>query len=72
MKTRLCSCIQSPDANEGALRASNYSTERTPVTALLFEAKRKVPLPVIKPEAALPPLEKLGEIARKDERSLRE
>lgn len=50
MRTRLCGFIQSPDANEGALAASMYSTERTPITALLFEAKRKVALPVVRIE----------------------
>lgn len=72
MNTRLCSCIQSPDANEGALRGSKYSTKRTPITALLFEAKRKVPLPILQPLPPLPPAEKPGQNLRKDERSLRE
>jgi len=50
MMTRLCSFIQSPDANEGALAPSKYSTERSPTTALLFEAKRNVALPVVQIE----------------------
>ena len=54
MRTRLCRFIQSPDANEGALTASKYSTDRTPITALLFEAKRKVALPVVRLEEGLP------------------
>ena len=54
MTTRFCSFIQSPDANEGALALSKYSTKRTPVTALLFEAKRKVALPVVRLEDGLP------------------
>jgi hypothetical protein len=54
MRTRFCSFIQSPDANEGALALSKYSTERSPVTALLFEAKRKVALPVVRIEEGLP------------------
>lgn len=48
MRTWNCSLIQSPDASEGAPGLSRYSTARTPITALLFEAKRKVALPVIR------------------------
>lgn len=50
MKTRFCNVIQSPDASEGAPMRSNYSsysTERTPITALLFEAKQRVLLPLV-------------------------
>lgn len=50
MKTRYCGYLQSPDANEGTLPNSNYSTERSPRTALLFEAKRKILLPLIRLE----------------------
>ena len=50
MRTQFCSLIQSPDASEGASAASRYSTERTPITALLFEAKQKVALPVVQIE----------------------
>jgi len=57
MKRCFCDLIQSPDANEGALRESNYSTERSPRTALLFEAKRTVVLPVITLENELSPHE---------------
>ncbi|HWD94603.1 MAG TPA: hypothetical protein VG938_19900 [Verrucomicrobiae bacterium] len=45
MKTRFCNLIQSPDAGEGMLINSKYSTERSPTTALLFEAQRTVVLP---------------------------
>lgn len=48
MKTRVCRYLQSPDANEGSLLNSNYSTKRTAVTALLFEAKRNILLPLIR------------------------
>jgi len=48
MRAEFCSFIQSPDALEGALISSNYSTERTPITALLFEAKRNVVLPIVR------------------------
>jgi hypothetical protein len=54
MKTRFCNLIQSPDAGEGALKESNYSTERSPTTALLFEAARTVLLPLVRLEDALP------------------
>jgi hypothetical protein len=47
MKTRFCSLSQSPDASEGMLINSKYSTERSPTTALLFEAKRTVALPLV-------------------------
>jgi len=50
MRTRFCRYLQSPDANEGTLRDSNYSTERSPRTALLFEAKRNVLLPLVRLE----------------------
>jgi hypothetical protein len=50
MKTRFCSLIQSPDAGEGMLMNSKYSTERSPITALLFEAQRTVALPLVRPE----------------------
>lgn len=50
MRTRLCRFIQSPDANEGAPTPSKYSTERSSRTALLFDGKRKLALPVIELE----------------------
>lgn len=64
MRTRLCRFIQSPDANEGALALSRYSMERTPITALLFEAKRKVALPVVRLEEGLLQQKADGEKAR--------
>ena len=48
MRTRVCRSIQSPDANEGALSRSQYSMERTPDTELLFAAKERVALPVVR------------------------
>lgn len=50
MRTRFCSFIQSPDANEGAPTPSKYSTERSSRTALLFDGKRNVALPAIELE----------------------
>jgi hypothetical protein len=57
MKTRFSNLIQSPDASEGVLMNSNYSTERSPTTALLFEAARTVLLPMIGLESAEPATE---------------
>jgi hypothetical protein len=53
MKTRFCSLSQSPDAGEGTLMDSKYSMERSPTTALLFEAARTVLLPFVRLEGAL-------------------
>lgn len=58
MKTRFCD-----QAGEGA--HSNYSTERSPRTALLREASRTVLLPVVRLDADLPPAESLSEAAHK-------
>jgi hypothetical protein len=57
MKTRFFNLIQSPDANEGMLMNSNYSTERSPTTALLFEATRTVILPIVRLVGELPSTE---------------
>ena len=65
MRTRVCRCIQSPDANEGALGNSNYSTERSPRTALLFVAKRNILLPFIRLEDEVVPRECLSKGDRK-------
>jgi hypothetical protein len=50
MKMRFCSYLQSPDANEGTLSDSSYSTERSPKSALLFVAKLNILLPIIRLE----------------------
>jgi hypothetical protein len=51
MKSRFVSIMESPDASEGtgkmAKAKSNYSTERSPRTALLFEASHTVLLPLV-------------------------
>jgi hypothetical protein len=65
MKTRFASLIQSPDTSEGALANSHYSTERSPITALLFEAKRTVILPLVTLESPMPSTEILLETRRK-------
>jgi hypothetical protein len=53
MKTRFSNLFGSPDSGEGALGNSNYSTERSPTTALLFEAARTVLLPVVRLDGEL-------------------
>jgi hypothetical protein len=72
MKTRFSSLIQSPDANEGMLTNSSYSTERSPVTALLFEGKRKIALPVMMPVGSLSAAETLPEAQHKVDCSFQE
>ena len=68
MKTRFSNPIQSPYANEGMLTKSNYSTARSPITALLCEAKRTVLLPLVRlVEGDLPSAEGLPEFRQKVE-----
>ena len=61
MKTRLFQFTGSPDANEGTGMNSNYSTERSPKTALLFEAARTVLLPLVKLPDDMPSVKILPE-----------
>lgn len=61
MKTRFAILMGSPDASEGTGVNSNYSTERSPITALLFEATRTVLLPLVKLPDEMPPVEILPE-----------
>ena len=46
MRTRFTSFLESPDASEGTNVDSKYSTERSPKTALLFEASHTILLPL--------------------------
>ena len=48
MNKRFISFTGSPEANEGTGVSSKYSTERSPTTALLFEAARTVLLPLVR------------------------
>jgi len=48
MRTRFISFLESPDASEGTNVNSKYSTERSPRTALLFEASHTVVLPLVR------------------------
>ena len=72
MKTRFAGLMESPDANEGMLMNSNYSTERSPTTALLFEANRTVLLPMVKMVGDMPSLEVLSETRPKVDCSVQE
>jgi len=64
MKTRFVQFAGSPEANEGTGMNSQYSTERSPTTALLFEATRTVLLPQVRMVGDLPTLEILSESRR--------
>jgi len=61
MKTRFFQFMESPDASEGSGVDSKYSTERSPKTALLFEAARTVLLPLIRLPDYMPSVEILPE-----------
>lgn len=65
MKTRFVSLLESPDACEGTNAKSNYSTARSPKTALLFEASHTVLLPLVRFVEAMPSREELLKAARK-------
>ena len=72
MKIRFNSLIQSPDANEGTLTGSKFSMERSPTTALLFEAQRTVLLPFVRLEGTLPSIEILPEATSQPGRAVQE
>ena len=61
MKTRFISLMESPDASEGTSRdvKSNYSTERSPRTSLLFEATHTVLLPLVRFVEEIPSTDEL-------------
>ena len=65
MRTRFTSLLESPDSSEGSKAESNYSTKRSPTTALLFEASHTVLLPLVKFAEEMPSKEELLEAARK-------
>jgi hypothetical protein len=65
MRTRFASLLESPDASEGANTRSNYSTERSPKTALLFEASHTVLLPLVRFVAEIPSTDELLDAERK-------
>ena len=61
MKTRYFQFTGSPDAGEGTGMNSRFSTERSPTTALLFEATRTVLLPMVQMVGDMPSVEVLSE-----------
>jgi hypothetical protein len=61
MKTRFFQFTGSPEANEGTGMNSHFSTERSPKTALLFEATRTVILPIVRLVGDMPTVEIIGE-----------
>lgn len=72
MRTRFASLLESPDASEGTNAKSNYSMERSPITALLFEASHTVLLPLVRFVEDASSKEELLEAARKTGRSVQE
>ena len=64
MKIRFVNFTGSPEANESTGMNSKYSTERSPTTALLFEAARTVLLPLIRLPEHMPSVEILPETRR--------
>jgi len=65
MKTRFASFLESPDACEGTNAQSNYSMERSPKTALLFEASHTILLPLVRIVEEIPSTEELLDAERK-------
>jgi len=65
MRTRFTSLLESPDASEGSNAKSNYSMERSPVTALLFEASHTVLLPLVRFVEDMPSTDELLDAERK-------
>jgi len=59
MKTRFTNLLESPDASEGTNVKSNYSTERSPKTALLFEASHTILLPLVRFVEEIPSTDEL-------------
>ena len=59
MRMRFTSFLESPDASEGTNAKSNYSTERSPKTALLFEASHTVLLPMVRIVEEIPSTDEL-------------
>ena len=72
MRTRFASLLESPDASEGANSGSNYSMERSPRTALLFEASHTVLLPLVRFVEEMSSTEELLDAERKTNRPSQE
>ena len=65
MRTRFTSFLESPDASEGTNVDSKYSTERSPKTALLFEASHTILLPLVRIVEEIPSTDELLDAERK-------
>jgi hypothetical protein len=65
MRTRFTILLESPDASEGTNVNSKYSTERSPTTALLFEASHTVLLPLVRVVEEIPSTVELLDAERK-------
>jgi hypothetical protein len=65
MRTRFATLLESPDASEGTNAKSNYSMERSPRTALLFEASHTVVLPLVRFVEDMPSTDELLDAERK-------
>ena len=72
MKTRYFQFTGSPEASEGTGMNSRFSTERSPTTALLFEATRTVLLPLVRLTGNLPSVEVLSQTQPKVDCSVQE
>ena len=72
MKIRFINFTGSPEANEGTGVNSQFSTERSPTTALLFEATRTVLLPLVRMVGDMPSVEVLSEMRPKVDCSVQE
>jgi len=72
MKTRFVQFTGSPEASEGTGMNSRFSTERSPTTALLFEATRTVLLPLVRMVDDQPAVEVLPETGPKVDCSVQE
>jgi hypothetical protein len=72
MKTRFFQFTGSPEANEGTGMNSRFSTERSPTTALLFEATRTVLLPMVRMVGDMPSVEVLSDTRPKVDCSVQE
>ena len=72
MKIRFINFTGSPEANEGTGVNSQFSTERSPTTALLFEATRTVLLPLVRMAGDMPSVEVLSEMRPKVDCSVQE
>ena len=72
MRTRFISFLESPDASEGTNSNSKFSTERSPRTALLFEASHTILLPLVRIVEEIPSTDEILDAERKADGSNQE